>query len=131
MTVCLDKPASYRTRDAKRRVISNYLTAEILTTWRQLPNDMWYLIERAPTLAAMLGAIFSWSFLIWPGAISWPQAAAKTEQRSWFHAQGRMMGRLDVGCCFSPGLLGPHLIRVHVLGRMISLIAGGSLLCVD
>lgn len=41
------------------------------------------------------------------------------------------MGRLDVGCCFSPGLLGPHLIRVHVLGRMISLIAGGSLLCVD
>lgn len=73
MTVCLDKPASYRTRDAKRRVISNCLTAGILTTWRQLRNDMWYLIERAHTLAAMLGAIFSWSFLIWPGAISWPQ----------------------------------------------------------
>lgn len=74
MRVCLGKPASYRTQDAKRRVILNYLTAGILTTWRQLPNDMWwYLIERAHTLAAILGAIFSWSFLIWPGAISWPQ----------------------------------------------------------
>lgn len=79
MTVCLDKPASYRTRDAKRCVISNCLTAGILTTWRQLPNDIWYLIERAHTLAAMLGAIFSWFFLIWPGAISWPQAAGRSK----------------------------------------------------
>lgn len=88
MRVYLDKPASYRTRDAKRRVILNYLTAGILTTWRQLPNDMWYLIERAHTLAAMPGAIFSWSFLIWLGAISWSQQNGTTLRVSCARADG-------------------------------------------
>jgi len=58
MRMRLDNTASYRTMDAKRRVVLNYPNGRNPHDL-EVANDVWYLIGRAHTLAATLGAIFS------------------------------------------------------------------------